>query len=357
MLSNLQIPTKLLLLGRREAGISKYFDPLPQVEIGTDATTQEDIRGFIDTTVKRLVLKFDAFKDHESRLKDGLLKMAGNMFLLVKLKAEAITDLRPSSPAKVKQVMDTLNDISPGLEKVYEELLREKWRKWDDGSIQIAVRTLLWLMTSRAPVTRTLLRVVAAIDIATGVLSVDDLDSNIVDTVEDILGVLVDWQREKDSGMVHIALVHHSFREYLISKEIPFISSHQPLHGHLFETCCVVLRSPSVAEPFETYFLSADERRQRGDINRTQCWEQGWDRWEQRQKGDLSSEHNWRSNEAIRIQKELDDLGDDVPPAFVERQKKKYRLLCDSERKKSELAALRDVLHLPERELMIYALQ
>ena len=359
MLSNLQIPTKLLLLGRREAKISKRFDALPQVEIGTDGTTQADIWEFVETTVKKLVLEFQAFKGYERRLKDGLLRVAGSMFLLVKLKAEAITDLHPSSPARVKQIMDTLDDISPGLEKVYQDLLSEKSKKWDDRSTQIAVRTLLWLMTSRAPVTHTLLRVVVAIDTATGVLSVDDLDSNIIETVKHILGVLVDWQQEKDSSVIHLTMVHHSFREYLISKEIPFMPSHQPLHEHLFETSCAVLRSPSVTTPFETYYLSADKRRQSRGIKlyRTQSWEQAWEHWERRQKEDLQREHRWRSNEAIRIQNELDDLGDDAPPDFIKNQNKQHGALRDPERKKSELAALLDVLHLPERELMIYALQ
>ena len=341
--------------------MDKNLRDFPQVELGTDGTTQDDIQKFINVTVDKLLLDFPAFKGLEEKLMKGFLESAGSMFLVVKLKEEAIRDQYPFTPRAVKKIVDTLNDISGGLEKLYEDLLLKKREKWVRDLERVAVRSLSWLLYARRPVTQYLLNIVVANDASTEVLHVDDLDPNIKDTTKHVLGVLVDWKQSEDGSTFHATLVHHSFREYLTSKGLPFMTTYRVSHEALLKACSVVLRSPSVTESLQKYYLSADKRQQgRRDMGmqRIRCQvEQAeqWETWEKRQKTDLQQERNWRAKEAARIQDELYELGDEAPSEFILYQERRLKSL--QEPKDDEFQSLLGVLYLPERELMIYALE
>jgi hypothetical protein len=355
------MPTRLLFVSRRETTVSKRFDIMPQVEMGADGTTQDDIREFVETTVDNLVSDYRDLGASKERLKEGLLRKAGNMFLFVKLKEDAIRDKHPSSPAMVEEIVETLDEVPPDLEKMYEYSLLAKCAMWNERLTQIAVRSLQWLLYSRTPVSLGLLRVVVAIDAENGALRVDDLDSCIEKTVKHVLGVLVDWQA-MENGALYATLVHSSLREYLIScaKNPKKSSFMQILPDHLFKTCCAVLGSSAVRKSLHRYHSSADQRRQLHStgLQRVLCQEEEWGVWEQRQKNDLDEQRQWRAEEINRMQEELDMLGDEAPPTFIENQLKRLKLLqgmTDDERQ--EVQRLMDMLYLPERELMVYALK
>jgi hypothetical protein len=206
--------------------------------------------------------------------------------------------------------------------------------------------------------------VVVAIDAENGVLRVDDLDSCIEKTVKHVLGVLVDWQAA-DNGALYATLVHSSLREYLIScakspEKLSFMHRYRILPDHLFKTCCAVLGSSAVRKSLHRYHNSADKRRQLHStgLQRVLCQEEDWETWEKRQEKDLDEQRQWRAEEVNYMQEELDRLRDEAPPMFIENQVKRLKLLQgmkDGERQ--EVQRLMDMLYLPERELMVYALK
>ena len=357
------MPTRLLFVGRREAAICRHFEMMREVEIGGDGTTQDDIREFVEATVDNLVSDYRVLEPSKERLKEGLLRMAGNMFLFVKLKEDAIRCYHPSSPSMVEELVNSLDDIPPGLEEMYESLLLAKCAKWNTKTAQIAVRSLTWLLYSRTPVTRNLLRVVVAIDTDSGVLRVDHLDSCIEKTVKHALGALIDWQ-EAENGVLCATLVHPSLSRYLIScvqRSEKVMNRYQISPDHLFKTCCAVLASSAVRQSLRRYHISADRRRQirSTEFQRVLCQEEEWERWEQRQMKDLVEDRQRWVLEKTSMQDELNRLRDaKAPLVVIESHLMRLNLLqrmIDGGRR--EVQKLEVILHMPEHELMVYALK
>ena len=363
---------RILLLCRNERDISHRLRHWTGVEVGGEGTTEEDIRIFVRKEVTSLISDFPLLREQADELENGLIDSAGDMFLYVRLKCETIRDLIPSTKSVVKEILVTLKRSPLTLEQLYEKYISQRLESNMGRQNQIAVRTLQWIMCSPRPVTLTLLTSALAIDIDDdqGVCR-DDLDHDIVRTVDKALGILVEW-REMDSGVLHAQFVHLSFRDYLLHlQQLPFGQS-QPrspydsiradaCHSVIVKTCRIALDAPPVVDAIRQFYDSVDERWQshpprRGRLRKQLYKEMHWSRWEHKQLKGLDRERDWLEEEVQRIEADIDELGEDLGHEWVQSTKGRLAILYGARVKQVEcLQRLRAVMNLRERELMVYA--
>lgn len=363
---------KTLLLSRNEKAIGHRLRNWTGVEVGAEGTTEGDMRMFIRKEVKGLVSDFPLLRSQADELENGLFDAAGDMFLYVRLKCETIRDLNPSTKSVVRETLATLTRSPHNLEKVYENYITQRLEKNMERTNEVAVRTLQWIMYSPRPVTSTLLISALATDIDDDQgVSRDDLDHDIVRTVDKALGILVEW-REMDSGVLHAQLVHLSFRDYLLHlPQLPLGQSrpHAPYdsigaaasHSSLVGICRIALGAPPVVDAIRQFYNSVDERWQvhpqrRGRLRKQLYTDMNWSRWEHKQLKDLDRERDRLEEEAQRTDADIDELGEDLGREWVQSGKERLAVLCGAQAKQAEqLQRLRTVTNLRERELMVYA--
>ena len=363
---------KILLLCRNERAIGHRLRHWTGVEVGGKGTTEEDMRTFVRKEVKSLVSDFPLLRSQADELEKGLFDSAGDMFLYVRLRCETIRDLNPSTKSVAKETLATLKRSPHNLEQLYEKYISQRLERNTERQNQIAVRTLQWIVYSPRPVTSTLLTSALAVDIDDdqGVLG-DDLDHDIVRTVDNALGILVEW-RGTDSGVLHAQLVHLSFRDYLFHlRQLPFGQS-RPLppydsiradacHDVLVKTCRIVLDAPPVMAAIHQFYNSVDERWQSRPQRQGRLCKQlykgmHWSHWEHKQLKDLDRERDWLEEEVHRIEADVDEFGEDLGREWVESTKERLKILYGAPVKQAEcLQRLRAVTNLRERELMMYA--
>jgi hypothetical protein len=255
--------TRLLFLSRDEPRIRSHLSTWPQLEIGRDSTTQDDLQLFVSE-------RFTELQEHVPHLQGRddiethLFNVASGMFLYVRLLVDTIISSKDLAPSDVD---DMLTHSPDGLGQMYQKYLVELMKNNNDTQNRIAVRALQWILYSEQPMRLTVLNDLLAMDVRLGDFNTNKRHANIEAVLRHVLGILLYFQHDED-GVVHVTLVHQSFKDFLIRmhpsegypelKNLYTSTRPETAHSRLFMTCCAILTLPFVTSQIQRCYDASD---------------------------------------------------------------------------------------------------
>ena len=228
-LSGLRTSIRVLVISRKTESLSLGFDrlsariPVDTIRRDIQEDTTSDIRVYVENESKYM----RGTEDLKEQVKRSILDRADGNFLWVHLVLEEILDCHTQ-----EAIRKTLEDIPAGMSALYQRMELTMSNKAREADRVLAKTLLTWVVCAHRPLT------LAELSQALTPEFPEFLD--LKRTILDVCGQFVVVDRSS-----HVAMVHKTARDYLIStRSVHFYIDEKVSHRELFgKTISILLRS------------------------------------------------------------------------------------------------------------------